>query len=197
MRTKSEISSKLTVIAFACGVLLALPTAAQAADYKIDPTHSFIQFRVSHLGIGWVIGRFNTLAGTITYDPAAGPSAQKVSVTIDTSSVDTNHAERDKDLRSPNSLDVEKYPTATFVSTGFSGDGDGGTLTGDLSFHGVTKSISFPVVRNAEGDDPWGNYRAGFDGKYTLVRTDFEDTRNLGSKAATVDMEFYIEAVRQ
>ena len=197
MQTKSKKFEKLAVIALACGILLELPTAAQAADYKIDPAHSFIQFRISHLGIGWVIGRFNTLEGTITYDPAAGPAAQKVSVTIDTSSVDTNHAERDKDLRSPNSLDVEKYPKATFVSTGFSGDGDGGTLTGDLSFHGVTKSITFPIKRHAEGDDPWGNYRAGFDGKYTLVRKDFEDTRNLGPKAATVDMEFYIEAVRQ
>ncbi len=154
MRTKFEISDKLAVIALAWGVLLALPAAAQAADYKIDPAHSFIQFRVSHLGIAWVFGRFNTLEGDFTYDPAAGPSAQKISVTIDPSSVDTNHAERDKDLRSSNFLEVESFPTITFVSTGFSGDADGGTLTGDLTLHGVTKSISFPVMRNAEGDDP-------------------------------------------
>ena len=133
MRTKFGISDKLAVIALACGILLALPAAVQAADYKIDPAHSFIQFRISHLGIGWVIGRFNTLEGNFTYDPAAGPSAQKVSVTIDTSSVDTNHAERDKDLRSSNYLEVESFPAITFVSTGFSGDADGGTLTGDLS----------------------------------------------------------------
>ena len=197
MKTKSALIDKLAVIVLTWSALLGLPAVAQAADYKIDPTHSFIQFRISHLGIGWVFGRFNTLEGTITYDPAAGPSGQKVSVTIATSSVDTNHAERDKDLRSANSLDVEKYPTATFVSTGYSGDGDGGTLTGDLNLLGVTKSISFPVKRNAEGDDPWGNYRAGFEGKYTLVRKEFADTRNLGPKAESVDLEFYIEGVRQ
>ncbi len=197
MRIKSEISDKLAVIALAWGILLALPTAAQAADYKIDPAHSFIQFRVSHLGIAWVIGRFNTLEGNFTYDPAAGPSAQKVSVTIDPSSVDTNHAERDKDLRSSNYLEVESFPTITFVSTGYSGDASGGTMTGDLSLHGVTKSISFPVKRNAEGDDPWGGYRAGFEGTYTRVRKEFGMTRDLGPKALSLELELYIEGIRQ
>ena len=197
MWTKSEISDKLAVIALACGILLSLPTAAAAADYDIDPAHSFIQFRISHLGIGWVIGRFNTFEGNFTYDPAEGPSAQKVSVTIDTSSVDTNHAERDKDVRSPNYLEADSFPTTTFVSTGYSGDADGGTLTGDLTLHGVTKSISFPVKRIAEGDDPWGSYRVGFEGRYTLVREDFGMTTDLGPKARSLELELYIEGIRQ
>ena len=66
MQTKFEISNKLAVIALASAVLLGVPTAAQAADYKIDPAHSFIQFRVSHLGVGFVFGRFNTLEGNFT-----------------------------------------------------------------------------------------------------------------------------------
>ena len=197
MRTKSEISEKLAMIALAWGILLGLPAAAQAADYKIDPAHSFIQFRISHLGIAWVIGRFNTLEGNFTYDPAAGPSAQKVSVTIDPSSVDTNHAERDKDLRSSNFLEVETYSEATFVSTGYSGDADGGTLTGDLTLHGVTKSISFPVKLIAEGNDPWGGYRAGFEGRYTLVRMDFGMAKDLGPKARSFELELSIEGIRQ
>jgi polyisoprenoid-binding protein YceI len=194
---KSKSLNKLAVITVSFGILLGWPMAAQAADYDIDPAHSFIQFRISHLGVGWVIGRFNTLEGSFTYDPAAGPSAQKVSVMIEASSVDTNHAERDKDLRSPNFLDAEKYPTITFVSTGFSGDADGGTLTGDLTLHGVTKSISLPVQRIAEGDDPWGNYRAGFMGKYTLVREDFGMTMNLGPKARSLELEYSVEGIRQ
>ncbi len=197
MRTKCEIADKLAMIALAWGILLALPTAAQAADYKIDPAHSFIQFRVSHLGVAWVFGRFNTLEGEFTYGPAAGPSAQKVSVTIDPSSVDTNHAERDKDLRSSNFLEVETYSEATFVSTGYSGDADGGTLTGDLTLHGVTKSISFPVKLIAEGDDPWGGYRAGFEGRYTLVRMDFGMAKDLGPKARSFELELSIEGIRQ
>ncbi len=197
MLTKSEISDKLAAIALSCGILLGLPTAAQAADYKIDPAHSFIQFRVSHLGIAWVFGRFNTLEGNFTYDPAAGPSAQKISVTIDPSSVDTNHAERDKDLRSSNYLEVESFPTITFVSTGFSGDAEGGTLTGDLTLHGVTKSISFPVKLIAEGNDPWGGYRAGFEGRYTLVRKDFGMEKDLGPKARSFELELSVEGIRQ
>ncbi len=197
MLHKSEISDKLAAIALSWGILLGLPSAAQAAEYKIDPAHSFIQFRVSHLGIGFVFGRFNTLEGNFTYDPAAGPSAQKVSVTIDTASVDTNHAERDKDLRSSNYLEVETFPTITFVSTGYSGDADGGTLTGDLSYRGVTKSISFPIKLIAEGDDPWGGYRAGFEAKYTLLRKDFGEDRDFGPKGETVVLEMIIEGIRQ
>ncbi len=197
MQTKLEISNKLAVISLASAVLLGVPTAAQAADYKIDPAHSFIQFRVSHLGVGFVFGRFNTLEGNFTYDPAAGPSAQKVSVTIDTASVDTNHAERDKDLRSDKSLNVEMYPTVTFESTGYSGDADGGTLTGDLSYRGVTKSISFPIKLIAEGDDPWGGYRVGFEAEYTLLRKDFGEDRDFGPKGETVALEIIIEGIRQ
>ncbi len=197
MRTKSEIYDKLAVIALTCGILLGLPTAAQAADYKIDAAHSFIQFRVSHLGVGFVFGRFNTLEGNFTYDPAAGPAAQKVSVTIDTASVDTNHAERDKDLRSAQSLNVEMYPQVTFESTGYSGDAGGGTLTGDLSYRGVTNSISFPIKLIAEGDDPWGGYRAGFEAKYTLLRKDFGEDRDFGPKGETVALEIIIEGIRQ
>jgi len=197
MRTKSEISDKLAVIALACGILLGLPTAAQAADYKIDPAHSFIQFRISHLGISWLIGRFNAFEGNFTYDPAEGRSAQKVSVTINTSSVDTNHAERDKNLRGSKFLEVESFPTTTFVSTGYSGDADGGTLSGDLTLHGVTKSISFPVKRIAEGDDPWGGYRAGFEGRYTLVLKDFGMATNLGPEVLSLELELNIEGIRQ
>lgn len=197
MRTKFEISDKLAAIGLACGIVFGLPTAAQAADYTIDPAHSFIQFRISHLGIGWVIGRFNTLEGDFTYDPAAGPAAQKVSVTIDPASVDTNHAERDKDLRSSNYLEVESFPAITFVSTGFAGDADGGTITGDLTVHGVTKSISFPVKLIAEGEDPWGSYRAGFEGRYTLVREDFGMAKDLGPKARSLGLELYVEGIRQ
>lgn len=197
MRTRVGIYGRPSVVALVCLILLGLPAATWAADYKIDPVHSFIQFRVSHLGIGYVIGRFNTLEGAFTYDPDADESAQKVSVTIDTSSVDTNYAERDKDLRSERFLDVEKHPQATFVSTGYTGDKDGGTLTGDLTVNGTTKSITFPIRRIAEGDDPWGGYRAGFEGEYTLMRNDFGLTTNLGPKSWAVELEFFVEGVRQ
>ena len=195
MKSRFWVVGTRALLALLCGTLIG--GSAQAAEYKIDPGHSFIRFKVSHLGVGYVFGRFNAIEGNFTYDPAGGPSAQKIAVTIDTASIDTNHAERDKDLRSEKSLDVETYPTATFVSTGYAGDASGGTLTGDLTYRGVTRSISFPVKLIAEGDDPWGGYRAGFEGAYTLVRADFGDTRKLGDKAATVDIEMVVEGIRQ
>ncbi|WP_282607463.1 YceI family protein [Pelagibius sp. Alg239-R121] len=187
----------LTGIALAATFLTTAAVSANAAEFKVDPSHSFIEFKTKHLGYSWLPGRFNTIEGTMTYDPAAGPSSQKINLTIDTASIDTNHAERDKHLRSADFFDVEKYPTATFASTGYDGDANGGTLTGDLTLHGVTKSISFEIQKIGEGDDPWGGYRAGFSGSYTLVRKDFEMGYNLGPAAEEVELDLLIEAIRQ
>jgi len=87
-----------TLFASATSALLlaSLIPPAIAAGYKIDPAHSFIQFRTKHLGYSWLVGKFNRFEGTMNYDPSAGPEAQNISVTIDASSLDTNHAERDK-----------------------------------------------------------------------------------------------------
>ncbi|KLN60335.1 hypothetical protein WH96_13820 [Kiloniella spongiae] len=169
---------------------------ANAAKYDIDPTHSFINFKTKHLGFSWLSGTFNKISGTVDFD-AAGGADQKVNLTIDTTSLDTNHAERDKHLRSPDFFDVEKYPTATFVSTGYSGDANGGKLSGDLTLHGVTKNISFDVTKIGEGDDPWGGYRAGFEGSYTLKRKDFGMDFNLGPAAEEVQIDLFVEAIKK
>lgn len=169
---------------------------ANAAEYDIDPTHSFINFKTKHLGFSWLSGTFNKISGTMDFDPAGG-SDQKVNLTIDTTSLDTNHAERDKHLRSPDFFDVEKFPTATFVSTGYSGDANGGMLSGDLTLHGVTKNISFDVTKIGEGDDPWGGYRAGFEGSYTLKRKDFGMDFNLGPAAEEVQIDLFVEAIKK
>lgn len=186
----------LTGMALGAAFLASAALPASAAEYKIDPTHSFIEFKTKHLGFSWLSGRFNKIDGTMTYDPSAGAAGQKISLTIDTASLDTNHAERDKHLRSADFFDVEKHPTATFVSTGFEGNENGGTLSGDLTLLGVTKAISFPVTKIGEGDDPWGGYRAGFEGSYTLVRKDFGMGYNLGPGAEEVQIDLMIEAIR-
>ncbi|WP_085908661.1 YceI family protein [Kiloniella majae] len=169
---------------------------ANAAEYDIDPTHSFINFKTKHLGFSWLSGTFNKISGTMDFDPAGGAD-QKVNIVIDTTSLDTNHAERDKHLRSPDFFDVEKFPTATFVSTGYSGDANGGTFSGDLTLHGVTKNVSFDVTKIGEGEDPWGGYRAGFEGSYTLKRSDFGMDFNLGPAAEEVEVDLFIEAIKK
>ena len=171
--------------------------AAQAADYSIDSAHSFVQFKISHVGVSWMIGTFEQVSGSFTYDSEAGPEGQSITVEIDTASVDTNHAERDKHLRSADFLDVDEFPTATFVSTGYEGDAEGGVMTGDLTLHGVTKPIAIAVKRVGEGKDPWGGYRAGFEGSVTIARKDYGMGYNLGPASETMELSLFIEGVRR
>ena len=193
---KARILNTAVSAAFAATLFVAAPIASQAAEYTVDLSHSFIQFRTKHLGMSWLPGQFNKFEGTMKYDPAAGPGAQSISITIDTTSVDTNWADRDKHLRSKDFLNVDKYPTATFKSTSYEGGADGGKLTGDLTLMGVTKSISFDVTKIGEGKDPWGGYRAGFEGKYNLKRADFGMGYNLGPAAEIVELHLMIEAIK-
>lgn len=180
----------------ACGAASLVSTQAIAAEYTIDATHSFVQFKTQHLGMSWLYGRFNKLEGSFNFDDG-NPEASSIEVNIDATAVDSNHAERDKHLRSEDFLNVSAFPTATFKSTGYSGSADSGTLAGDLTVHGVTKSIEIPITRMGEGKDPWGGYRAGFSGSYSFTRADFGMDYNLGPKAAVVEIELGIEGIRK
>jgi polyisoprenoid-binding protein YceI len=190
---------RTTVSAFTGAGLALVLTAglANAAEYKIDPAHSFVEFKISHLGFSTMDGRFNDISGTFTYAPDEGEGAQAVAVTIPTASVDTNHAERDKHLRSDDFLNVEAFPEATFKSTGFTGDENGGVMAGELTLHGVTKPVEIQVEKIGEGKDPWGGYRAGFTGTLTITRADFDMAYDLGPAAETVDLTLMIEGVQQ
>jgi polyisoprenoid-binding protein YceI len=178
------------------GAMLLGPINAMAAEYKLDPTHSFINFKVSHLGYSWLLGRFNKLSGELSFDPA-NPEASKISVLIDTASLDSNHSERNIHLKGEEYLDVETYPEAKFVSTSYRGGEQGGTLSGKLTLHGVTQDIEFDIKKVGEGDDPWGGYRAGFEGTITIKRTDFGMESNLGPLANDVYLDLFIEGVRR
>ncbi|WP_308874948.1 YceI family protein [Thiothrix subterranea] len=144
--------------------------AAHADDYTIDTEgmHAFIQFRIQHLGYSWLYGRFDKFSGNFSYDEKT-PDAAKVEVTIDTTSVNSNHAERDKHLSGEDFLDVAKFPEAKFVSTKYSG----GKLEGNLTLHGVTKPITIDVKEIGAGADPWGGFRRGFEGSTKFALADF------------------------
>ena len=178
---------------------LLLSTTVQAADYVIDTkgAHAFIQFHIKHLGYSWLVGRFNTFSGEFSYDEN-DPGSAKVSVLIDTASIDSNHAERDKHLRDDDFLDVKKYPEARFVSTAYRDLGDGkGELTGDLTLHGVTRSITIDVDHIGAGKDPWGGYRRGFEGRTSFALADFGITRNLGPASRNVNLWLGVEGIRK
>jgi polyisoprenoid-binding protein YceI len=173
-----------------------IASVANAATYDIDNegAHASINFKIQHLGYSWLTGRFNDFDGSFEYD-AAKPETSAINVTIDTTSIDSNHAERDKHLKGS---DVKKFPTATFKSTGFKSTGDGaGNMTGEFTMHGVTKTITIPVERIGEGDDPWGGYRAGFSGATVLKLSDYGIYYNLGPASSTVEIELHVEGKRQ
>jgi len=190
---------KKTLIAMALSAAALTSGQVSAADYAIDVkgAHAFINFKIKHLGYSWLTGRFNTFNGKFAYD-ADQPQASNIEVSIDTTSLDSNHAERDKHLKGKDFLNVSKYPTATFKSTGYKAiDASSGELTGLLNLHGVTKSIRFPVTKIGEGRDPWGGYRAGFSGTTSLKLTDYGIDYNLGPASTHVELELHIEGIRQ
>lgn len=172
---------------------------AWADDYILDTKgmHAFVQFRIKHLGYSWLYGRFNEFDGKFSYDEDA-PEKASINVTINTASVDSNHAERDKHLRDTDFLDVEKYPEATFVSTAYKPNGDGtGVLEGDFTLHGVTKPITIEVEEIGAGSDPWGGYRRGFQGKTSFALADFGIEKNLGPASKEVEIILSIEGIKQ
>lgn len=173
---------------------LALSSPAFAADYTLDLSHSFIQFRISHLGYSVLAGRFNDFAGSLQWDKAS-PATSNIALTIKTASIDSNWAERDKHLRGTDFLDVEKYPEASFKSTKFTGDATAGKLEGELTLHGVTKPLTLEVKAVGEGDDPWGGYRAGFSGTTSFNRSDFGISYNLGPSSETIHFDLFVEGI--
>lgn len=190
------MNTVLKTIAIGISLSLTLPLLVQAESYTIDPSHSFVKFETGHLGVSKLSGRFNTIAGKLKYDPAAGEESQSVEVSIDTTSLDTNWADRDKHLRSGDFFNVASFSNATFKSIKFDGDASGGTLTGILTFLGVSKTIKFPIKKIGEGKDPWGGYRVGFEGTYKMTRKDFGMDFNLGPAAELVDVTLQIEAIK-
>jgi len=188
---------KQIIIAFS---LIALPLAgSQAADYVIDTkgAHAAINFKIPHLGISWLTGRFNKFSGNFSYDPEE-PEKSKISVTVTTASIDSNHAERDKHLRNKDFLHTDKFPQASFVSTSYSKTGDGsGNLKGNMTLRGVTRPITIQVQAVGAGPDPWGGYRQGFSGTTKLILKDFGIDFNLGKTSREVELELYIEGIRK
>lgn len=190
---------KKHLIASLLGASLFLPTAVNAADYVIDTkgAHASIQFSVSHLGYSFVVGRFNEFDGKFSFD-AAKVSDAKIAVNINTNSLDSNHAERDKHLRSDDFLNTAKFPEAKFASTSVEDKGNGDLwITGDLSLNGVTKPVTIKAHAVGEGQDPWGGYRAGFVGSTEFAMKDFGIKMDLGPASANVKLDLVVEGIKQ
>ena len=182
-------------------VLGACSSMASAADYVIDTegAHAFVQFKVKHLGYSWLYGRFNTFSGEFSFDKDK-PATNKISMQVDVTSLDSNHEKRDLHLRSDDFLDAKKFATASFVSTSYKDlGGDKALVKGDLTLHGVTKPIEVNVEHYGEGSDPWGGYRAGFEGKVVIEPEQWgiPMVKKLGKASAEVELTISVEGIRK
>ncbi len=158
---------------FLC-LALAVPSVGWPADYQLDADHSSVSFKVSHLAVSSVTGRFNKIKGTASIQ-GDDLASRRVQVIIDAASVDTGHQKRDEHIRSADFLDAAKYPAITFVSKKFLKDESGKMkIVGDLTLHGVTREIIVEMRGfTPEIKDPWGNFRRGTTATAVIDRRDF------------------------
>ena len=157
------------------------PAAAQTTTWQIDPAHSLVEFSAKHMMITTVKGRFGDVKGTLVIDDAS-PDGSRVEVEIGTASIDTRVEQRDGHLRSPDFLDVETYPSITFVSRRVEGAaaqaGDEFRVVGDLTIRGTTREVALDATYEGRGQDPWGGQRVSFSAKTKIDRRDFGLTWN-------------------
>jgi len=176
--------------------------SATTRTWAIDPTHTTIGFSVRHAMVSKVRGNFSDFAGSATID-GANLAASSVEVTIQAGSIDTKNADRDGHLVSADFLDVENFPTLTFTSTNVAVNGADVTLTGDLTIHGVTRSVTVEFEYIGTSLDPFGFTRVGFEGTAKISRKDFGLVWNaaLETGGVLVDDEITlvldVEAVKQ
>lgn len=170
--------------------------------WNLDPTHSGIHFTVRHMVISKVRGNFGTFKVETKFDPA-NLAATTASVSIDVASIATGVVDRDNHLKSPDFFDAAKFPAITFVSKSVSAKGgEQFSMTGELSMHGVTKSVTLEGEFGGVGKDPWGNERAGFGLKGSLNRKDFGLAWNQALETGgvlvgeTVELNIELEVIR-
>ena len=159
--------------------------SAAAGTWDIDTAHTNLGFSARHAMVAKVRGHFAEYSGTFTID-GENIANSKAEITIQTASILTGQADRDGHLKSPDFLDVENFPTITFVSTAVAEKGDSVVITGDLTIHGVTKSVDLDTEFNGTAVDPFGNTRAGFEATVVISRKDFGLVWNAALEAGGV-----------
>ncbi|HXA05415.1 MAG TPA: YceI family protein [Bryobacteraceae bacterium] len=161
--------------------------ATAAITYTIDPAHTTVDFKVRHLMVSNVRGEFSGVSGTVVHDPT-NPANSKLEAVIDATTIATRDPQRDAHLKSPDFLDVEKFPKITFVSTKIAPSGEGEwKVTGNLTIHGVTKEVTLNVEGpTTETKDPWGNIKIGASATTKINRKDFGLVWNVGLETGGV-----------
>jgi len=177
--------------------LLAVMGTANAASYKIDSSHTYPNFTVSHLGFSTMHGHFAKTTGKLEMDLAKGTGS--VDIKIDASSIYTGFKKRDDHLRSPDFFNVVEFPDITFKSTSAKISKNGGSVMGDLTIMGVTKKVTLDVKHVKCGKHPFNpklKEVCGFDATTSVMRTDFGMKYGIPAIGDKISINLEVEATR-
>lgn len=179
-------------------LLLGLSATALAAEtFRVDGEHASVVFKVKHLNMSWVWGRFNQVAGRFTLDEQA-PASSRFELTIQAASVDTGNERRDRHLRNADFFDAGQFPHIRFVSAAVRKlDEARWEVTGDLTLHGVTRAQTLTITKLGAGQDPWNNYRCGGEATFTIKRSDFGMGGLLDLVGDEVTLMVSLEGIRE
>ena len=178
--------------------LAAVAAHAQPTNFTLDNSHSSLIFGVSHAGLSYTYGRFNTISGKLAHD-AENPANTVFDFTVDVASIDTNDKKRDEHLRGPDFFNAVEFPTIAFTSSNVQVTGDDFQVKGNLTLHGVTKEIDLVLRKVGAGKGPAGDERIGFLTQLELKRSDY-DMKNMigpGMIGDEVSITFSFECVKQ
>ena len=171
--------------------VLSMAGQLSAAEYEIDNSHSYVEFAISHIGVSIMKGGFNSIRGSFSDGDAAA-----ISIELDTESLNTHHARRDRHLKNEDFFNVKQYPKASFKSTRF--DIEQGMLYGQLTMLGQTRETVFEVEKGGEGVHPRdGSYRVGYQATTEIDRRDFGMNYQLGPASWNVQLTIYLEGIRK
>ena len=177
-------------------VSFAAEFARAAETFEIDGSHTSVLFRIKHLGVSFFYGRFTDVSGSVVLDD--DPAKCSMILVIKSDSINTDSEKRDAHLKSPDFFNARQFPEITFKSTSIKAAGENQLeVTGDLTLHGVTKSITVTVDRTGSGSDPWGGYRTGLETTITIKRSDYGMKFMLKGLSDEVKLVISIEGIRQ
>ena len=195
---KAQRILNISLFIFIIGLLAVFTFPAYAAEnFKLDPVHTSIVFRVKHLGVAYVFGRFNGPTGSFVFDEST-PSNSSVEVIVNAKNVDTAYEKRDNHLRSADFFNIGDYPLISFKSKSVKKlNQDTYEVSGNLTLLGKTRPITVKAHATGAGKDPWGNFRRGLETSFTIKRSDFGMNFMMGGVSDEVNLTVSFEGIRQ
>lgn len=194
-RTLAGVATIASVLALSSSLLFAQAgdkASVAPGSYKIDPVHSYVVFRITHLGVGANYGVFEKISGTFEQ----ADDGVKIDATVDVESINTFNQARDKHLRNADFFNSKQYPQMTFKSTASKKTEDGYEVTGDLTVKGNSKPITVNLKKIGEGKGMQNEARVGYETMFTINRLDYGITWNPGAVGNDVNVTIAFEATK-